>query len=372
MNAISSQINIPIARPEIGVEEQKAVLAVMQSGQLAQGSEVAHFEEEFARACGVKYAIAVSSGTTALHTALLAYGIGEGDEVITSSFSFIATANSILYTGARPVFVDIEPVTFNLDPALIEAAITPRTKAIMPVHLFGHPAPMYEIMDIAARHGLAIIEDACQAHLAEYNGRKVGSFGTGCFSFYPTKNMTSGEGGMLTTNEEQVAERARMFRAHGMRRRYYHEMLGYNYRMTDLHASIGRVQLQKLPGWNARRRENAAYLNGRLAELEAKVVTPMTRDNCTHAFHQYTVIVEESSPIKRDQLVTHLGEMGVGCGIYYPVPIHQQDVYLNLGYKTRLPVTEQAMGAVLSLPIYPSLTVEQLERIAGSVANLTR
>ncbi len=366
MTTFTSLPTIPIARPEIGLEEREAVLAVMASGQLAQGEEVARFEVEFAAACGVACAVAVSSGTTALHLALLAHGIGEGDEVITASFSFIATANSILYSGARPVFVDIEPATFNLNPALVEAAITPRTKAIMPVHLFGQPAPMDALKDIAQRHGLVIIEDACQSHLAEFQDQSVGSFGTGCFSFYPTKNMTSGEGGMLTTNDPQIADRAAILRAHGMRRRYYHDVLGYNFRMTNLHAAIGRVQLRRLVAWNQQRQANAHYLTRRLTELGAGVLTPTVREDCTHVFHQYTVRVKPG--VDRDSLVDRLNEQGVGCGIYYPVPIHRQTVYLEMGYRDELPLTEQAALEVLSLPVYPALTHEQLERIARAVA----
>ncbi len=362
---------IPIARPQIGPEEGQAVLAVMASGQLAQGEEVARFEAEFAAACGVRHAVAVSSGTTALHLALLAHGIGPRDEVITSSFSFIATGNSILYTGARPVFVDIEPDTFNLDPAQVEAAITPRTRAIMPVHLFGQAAPMAALSEIATRHGLSLIEDACQAHLAEFAGTKVGGFGTGCFSFYPTKNMTSGEGGMLTTNDPQIADRATIFRALGMRRRYYHDVLGYNFRMTNLHAAIGRVQLRNLAGWNEERRQNAAYLTARLLDLQARVVPPTIRPDCVHVFHQYTVRVAPDCAVNRDELVARLSEAGIGTGIYYPLPIHRQQVYLERGYSEQLPLTDQAALEVLSLPVYPGLSHEQLDRIAQAVATAT-
>ena len=286
---------------------------------MAQGQEVARFEADFARACGVRYAVAVSSGTAALHLALLAHGIGSGDEVITASFSFIATANSILYAGARPVFVDITPDTFNLDPAMVEAAITPHTRAIMPVHLFGQPARMDRLTEIARRHDLVIIEDACQAHLAEFGGQKVGSFATGCFSFYPTKNMTCGEGGMLTTNDQAIADKAVLLRAHGMRQRYYHETLGFNYRMTDLHAAIGRVQLGRLAGWNAQRQANAAYLDRRLFEFGARVERPVGAENCTHVYHQYTIRIQPDSPASRDQVRHILDEQGIGNGVYYPV-----------------------------------------------------
>ncbi len=255
---------VPISRPLIGEEEKNAVMDVLNSGMLAQGKRTAELEEAFAEICGVQHAVATSSGTTALHVALLAHGIGAGDEVITSSFSFIATANSILYTGAQPVFVDIDPETFNLDPSRIEEAITPRTKAIMPVHIFGQPCDMDAIMEIADRRGLLVIEDACQAHGAEYKGARVGSFGAGTFSLYPTKNITSGEGGIITTDDPDVAENCRVIRQHGMRQRYYHTELGFNFRMTDLHAAIGIEQCKKLEAFNAARIANARFYDATL------------------------------------------------------------------------------------------------------------
>ena len=252
---------IPIARPLIGEEEKYAVLEVLDSGMLAQGPRVKAFEEAFAEMCGVSHAVATSSGTTALHVALLAHGIGPDDEVITSPFTFIATANSILFTGARPVFVDIDPITFNLDPGALESAITPKTKAILPVHLFGLLAAMDKILEISAAHRLTVIEDACQAHGAEYQGRRAGSFGTGTFSLYPTKNITSAEGGMLTTNSDEIAAACRVIRQHGMVRSYHHDELGFNFRITDrVHAAIGLAQLGKLEKFNAARIANARIL----------------------------------------------------------------------------------------------------------------
>ena len=279
---------INIAKPQMGEEEKKAVMEVLDSGMIAQGPRVKAFEEAFASMCGVKHAVATTSGTTALHVALLAAGIGDGDEVITSPFTFIASANSVLYTGARPVFIDIDPVTYNLNPELIESAISPRTKAILPIHLFGLSCDMDPIMEIAKKHGFAVIEDACQSHGALYKGKRVGSFGTGAFSFYPTKNMTSAEGGMITTDDDVIDEKCRVIRQHGMRRRYYHDEIGYNFRMTDIHAAIGLEQLKKLESKNEQRRLNANFLSAHLMG----VGTPSIPDGCDHVFHQYTVRVQ--------------------------------------------------------------------------------
>lgn len=355
---------IPIARPLIGEEEKQAVLEVLESGFLAQGSRVQAFEEAFAQMCGVRYAVATSSGTTALHIALLAHGVGPGDEVITSPFTFIASANCALYVGARPVFVDIDPQTFNLDPAQIEAAITPRTRVIIPVHLYGLPCDMGPILDIARRYGLAVIEDACQAHKAEYRGKKVGSFGTGVFSFYPTKNITCGEGGMITTDDPEIAEKCRAIRQHGMRQRYHHDELGFNFRMTDVHAAIGLAQLRKLERFNRIRQANAQYLTEHLWG----VVTPYVPSDCTHVFHQYTIRVPGG---KRDALRAYLKERGIGSEIYYPVPIHQQRFYQDLGYDGHFPEAERAAGEVLSLPIHPALSHSDLEAIVAAVNEFT-
>jgi perosamine synthetase len=359
---------INMARPLIGDEEKEAVMAVLDSGQLAQGAVVAEFEQAFAGYCGVKHAIATSNGTTALHVALLAHEIGPGDEIITVPFTFIASANSVLYTGARPVFVDVGPVSYNINVDQVEAAITPRTKAIMPVDLFGNPAEMSRLTEIAERHGLAIIEDAAQAHGAEENGKRAGSWGTGCFSFYPTKNITTGEGGMVTTNDDAVADRARLIRAHGMRVRYYHEMMGYNFRMTNIHAAIGNAQLPKLERFNEARIANAAYLSERLDP--EKVLVPQVRPGTRHVFHQYTVRV--LPPLDRDDVRRQLAEKGVGSEVYYPVPVHRQQIYLDLGYGDQsFPESECAARQVLSLPIHPGLTREDLDTIAAAVNSLT-
>ncbi|HUS15046.1 MAG TPA: DegT/DnrJ/EryC1/StrS family aminotransferase [Chloroflexia bacterium] len=354
---------IPMAKPLIGDEEKEAVLRVLDSGGLAQGREVQRLEEGFAAVIGTKHAVATSNGTTALHVALLANGIGPGDEVITVPFTFIASANTVLFCGARPVFVDIEPDSFNIDPAQIGAAITSRTKAIMPIDLYGNPADMVAIMAIAAEHGLRVIEDACQAHGATIDGRCVGSFGTGCFSFYPTKNITTAEGGMITTDDDDVADQARLLRAHGMRKRYYHEMLGYNFRLTDVHAAIGVAQLPKLAGFTERRIANAAYLSAHLPAR--KVQVPVVRPGTRHVFHQYTVRV--LPPFERDEVRRRLAEAGIGSEVYYPVPVHQQQVYLERGYgECRFPETEAATAQVLSLPVHPSLTQGDLETIVAA------
>src|ERR1700694_4798247 len=313
---------IPIARPLIGAEEETAVLEVLRSGQLAQGERVAEFERRFAELCQVPQAVAVSSGTAALHLALIAHEIGYGDEVIPTPFSFAATANVILLVGATPVFVDIDPETCNIDPACIEAAITPRTKAIIPVHLYGNPCDMERLEAIVTTHHLALIEDACQAHGASIHGKPVGSFGTGCFSFYPTRNMTTGEGGMVTSGNPIIAERVRLRRSHGQQERYRHIALGFNLRMTDLQAAIGLAQLHKLEQFTEKRIANAAYLTGHLC---SSVQTPIVHSGYRHVFHQYTIRVPAEHD--RDAWVAHLKERGIGTGIHYPCTIHQQPFY---------------------------------------------
>jgi perosamine synthetase len=356
--------SISVAAPQIGDEERDAVLEVLRSGQLAQGPVVAAFEREFAAWCGAKYAIALNSGTAALHLLMLAHGVKEGDEVITSAFTFVASANAALFVGARPVFVDIEPETFCLDPSSVEAAITPRTRAIMPVDLYGHPAEIDSLREIADRHGLVLIEDACQAHGAEIGGRKTGALSVSAsFSFYPTKNMTTAEGGMVTTDDLGVAETVGILRQHGAANRYHHDVLGYNFRMTDIAAAIGRAQLAKVDRFNEIRRRNASVLNRGLAGV-AGVVTPVERSGYTHVYHQYTVRIERD----RDGFQERLRALGVGSAIHYALPVHRQPLYLGLGYETvSLPETERAAAHVLSLPVHPSLTDSDLDRILESV-----
>jgi perosamine synthetase len=355
---------IRIAQPMLSDDEKQAVQAVLDSGQLTQGPVVADLEARFAEWCGVRHAVAVSSGTAGLHLALLAQGIGPGDEVITAPFTFIASANAALYVGARPVFADVEAETFCIDPAAVEAAITPRTKAILPVHLYGHPAPMPELEAIAARHGLAIIEDAAQAHGAAINGHKVGSFGASAvFSLYPTKNMMAAEGGLITTNDDATAEKLRMLRSHGASKTYEHEILGYNFRLSDLHAAIGRGQLSRVDGFNAARRRNADVLTEGLTGLDG-VVTPVERSGYHHVFHQYTIRV----PSRRDELQKKLGERDVESRVYYPAPVHQQPLYRSLGYgAARFPVSEQLSEEVLSLPVHPGLNDDDVQRIIEAV-----
>jgi perosamine synthetase len=346
----------------MGDEEKTLVWSVLESGQLAQGERVREFEERFADFCGVPHAVATSSGTTALHLILAGLGIGPGDEVVTVAFTFTATASPILHVGARPVFVDVDPVRFTMDPEQFERAITSRTKAVIPVSLYGIPANMPAIGAIAERFGVRVVEDACQAHGAELDGRRSGNWGIGAFSFYPTKNMTTGEGGIITTDDPQLADRTRLLREHGMRERYRPEVLGYNFRMTDVHAGIGLAQLVKLPAANARRRQIAKRYS---SELRG-VATPQESPGSLHVYHQYTLRVP-----RRDEFAHRLRARGVGTNVYYPVPVHRQEPFKALGYDAfSLPVTERLCSEILSIPVYPSLTDEEVATIVGAV-NIT-
>jgi perosamine synthetase len=357
-------IEIPVAKPEIGEEEIQAVTRVLRSGMLAQGPEVAAFESEFSRQVveGAK-SIAVNSGTSALHISLLAAGIGPGDEVIVPSFTFAATANSVALTGATPVFADIEPNFYCLDPKAVEAAITPRTAAIMPVHLYGHPAAMDKFVEICSKYGLLLLEDAAQAHGASLNDRPVGTWGVaGSFSFYPTKNMTSGEGGMITTSDEEIARIVKLLRNQGQERRYENEIVGLNNRMTDIHAAIGRVQLAKLAQWNESRRANARYLTTHIQG----VITPQEAPGAIHVYHQYTIRVEE---MDRDAFAAELEKRGIGSGVYYPIPNHRLPAFDRT---LDLPITEHVARQCLSLPVHPSLQTFELERIVEAVNVVTK
>ena len=355
---------IPVSKPFIGDEEKQAVMDVLDSGYVVQGPRTKALEEAFANLCQTEYAVATSNGTTALHLALLAHDIGPGDEVITTAFTFIATVNTILLTGAKPVFVDIDEETFNLDPTLIEAAVTPKTKAIMPVHLYGYVCEMDAIQAIADRHGLAIIEDAAQAVGATYKGTPAGGFTTGCFSLYATKNVMSVEGGMITTHDAKVAEKARLLRSHGMKRRYYYDMLGFNFRMSDVHAAIGLTQMARLPAFNARRRANADFLRGRIESVQV----PKVRPEYEHVWHQFTVRINGGRD--RDAAVEMLRENGVGTGVFYPVPAHQHDYMHEHVGTVSLPVTEKLSQEVFSLPVHPQLSQADLDKIVTEVNKL--
>nr|WP_205708919.1 DegT/DnrJ/EryC1/StrS family aminotransferase [Kineococcus siccus] len=358
--------HIPLARPQIGAEEQAAVAAVLASGRLVQGSEVAAFEEEFcAQVVRGRRGVAVNSGTSALHVGLLALGVGPGDEVVVPSFTFAATANAVRLCGAVPVFADVDPATFCLDPAAVEAALTPRTRAVVPVHLFGHPADMTRIGALAAGHGLRVLEDAAQAHGAAWRGVQVGALGdAGAFSFYPTKNMTSGEGGMLTTAAADVERTARLLRNQGMEERYRNEIVGLNYRMTDLHAAIGRVQLRRLAGWTESRRRNAAALTAALTDLATPgIVLPRSADGAEPVWHQYTLRVRTG----RDAFVEELARRGVGAAVYYPAGVHRLPAHADGLVPNPLPHTDTAAAEVCSVPVHPGLAGDDVARVADAV-----
>jgi dTDP-4-amino-4,6-dideoxygalactose transaminase len=358
---------IPIARPDIGPEEIDAVSEVLRSGMIAQGRQVKAFEDAWAEAVGVRQAVAVGNGTLALMAIFAGIGLGPGDEVITVSHTFAATANAILSTGATPVFVDIEPDTWLIDAKRIERAITPRTRAICPVHLFGLVADMDMIRAIADRHGLIVVEDACQAHGATYRGRVAGSFGHGAFSLYATKNLTTAEGGLVTTDDDALADWLRLYRNQGMRARYQFEMLGFNFRLTDIAAAIGLVQLAKLGRNTERRRAIAAAYDAAFADLPVRL--PVTPEGRTHVFHQYTLSVGPA----RDAIVADLRAAGITAETYYPVPVHRQPYILERGLHADLPVTDAASATTLSLPMFPGLTdAEQAQVIEAVRTAVTR
>jgi dTDP-4-amino-4,6-dideoxygalactose transaminase len=344
-------------------EIDEAVIRVLESSQFVLGKEVAAFEEDFAAYCGSKHALGVNSGTSALHLALLAAGIGPGDEVITTAFTFVATVAAIEYTGARPVLVDIEPASFNLDPARIEAAITPRTRAIMPVHLYGQPADMDPIMEIARRRNLIVIEDAAQAHGAEYKGRRAGSIGhLGCFSFYPGKNLGAyGEGGLATTDNPEYARTIRMLRDWGAERKYQHVLKGYNYRLEGIQGAILRVKLRHLEGWTEARRAHARRYNELLESSNVQI--PEEMPYARHVYHVYAV----RTPA-REVLQQALNAQGIQTNIHYPIPIHLLPAHADLGYyRGDFPQAEAAADQVLSLPMFPELTDEQIATVAAAV-----
>ncbi len=356
-------MQISIARPVIGEAEKQAVMSVLDSGQLVQGAEVEKFEQEFAGYHGARYGIATTNGTTSLMAVMMAHGIKPGDEVIIPSFSFFATASAVLSVGAIPVFADIDPDSFCLSPAAAEAAITPKTVAIMPVHLYGHPADMPAFEAICQKHGLALLEDAAQAHGAKIGDTFVGNYGSASFSFYPSKNMTSGQGRIVLTNDEDICRKLRIVRNQGMNQQYHHEMVGYNFRMTNILAAIGRVQLAQLSDWTQSRIANAHYFNENLTTVQ----TPSTTPGYTHVYHQYTVRTKDG--MDRNDVVKRLNEQGIGARVYYPAPIHHQPVFEQ--YKELdLPETQKATTQVLSLPVHPMLTDEERQYIVDKVNKL--
>ncbi|PSP55921.1 aminotransferase DegT [Halobacteriales archaeon QS_1_67_19] len=357
--------DVPIADPDLGEREIEGVVEVMESGMIADGPEVREFESEFADYCEADHGIATSNGTTALHAAFEALEIGEGDKVVTSPFSFVASANAIRLAGAEPVFADIDPDTFDLDPTAVEEAVRREddVAAIVPVHIYGLPAEMDRLLNIADDNDLAVVEDAAQAHGAEYRGRRVGSFGdAACFSFYPTKNMTTGEGGMITTDRDDVAERAESYINHGRPPEggYEHVRLGHNFRMTSMAAAIGRAQLDRLPRYNEARRSNAAYLSDALED--ADVVAPTEPDERRHVYHQYTIKTDD-----RAKLADHLEDAGVGTGVYYPTPIHEQPAYESVEHSA--PVAERTAEQALSLPVHPNVSERDLRTIAAAITD---
>jgi perosamine synthetase len=359
-------MQIPIAKPYIGEEEKRAVLEVLESGQLSQGPRVAEFERAFAAYAGARFGVATCNGTAALTCALMAHGIGPGDEVIVPSFSFFATASSVLGVGATPVFADIDPETFCLSPESAEERITARTRAILPVHLYGHPADMPRFEALCGRHGLLLLADAAQAHGTAIAGRGVGSWGTACFSFFPSKNMTTTAGGMVLTGDEQTYRRLRLVRHQGMETRYEHEALGLNFRMTDLEAAIGLVQLGRLPAWLDARAENARFYDRHITRL----LTPTSAPGVSHAYHQYTVRVPPG--LDRDTVVRRLNERGIEARVYYAKAIHQQPVFANEPSMRdlALPETERAAREVLSLPVHPFVTAQERAYVVREVNGL--
>jgi len=347
---------IPLAKPQISWRERSAVIKVLKSSSLAQGPEVMAFEKEFSKIVGDRDCVAVNSGTSALHLSLIALGITENDEVIVPSFTFAATANVVALVGAKPIFIDIDPKTYCMDPTAMAKAITKKTKAVIVVHLYGLPANMNQIMQIANKNSLYVVEDAAQAHLASINNQNVGTYGdAAAFSFYPTKNMTSGEGGMIVLKNSTNARLCRLLRNQGMETRYQNEIVGFNLRMTDIHAAIGRCQLKKLSEATDKRIKNAQFLS---SNLNCDTL-PFVPEGYKHVYHQYTVRIV----IKRDTFSKLLREKGVGNDVYYPTPVHRLP---SFNFKIKLPNTISASKEVLSLPIHPSLSKRQLRKIVDS------
>jgi perosamine synthetase len=364
---------IPISTVIIPPETEGLVQEVLRSGMLTQGPMVARFEQRFAALTGVRHAIAVNNGTTALVAALQVLGLESGDEVLTSPFTFVATLNAILEAGATAVFADIRDDDFCLDPAAVEAAIGPRTKVVMPVHLYGQCADMQSLAPLTARHGLHLVEDSAQAHAASVGQRKAGSFGLGCFSFYGTKNVTTGEGGMITTSNDELADRLRVLRNQGMRQRYVYEMAGHNYRLTDLQAAMAIPQLAHLEETTAKRRANAQHLINGLADLRG-LRLPRQLPGRGHVWHQFTVLITDESPVDRDEFVALLTERGVGNGIYYRKLVFDYECYRdNPRVKVaEVPVAASVTGRVVSLPVHPALSTDELDTVVATVHDLMK
>jgi len=365
---------IPINLPKIGEEEVQAVVKVLRSGMLTSGlgagPMVTEFEKNFAKFAGVKHAVAVNTGTAALHSAVVASGVKQGDEVILPSFTFVATAEAVVLAGGKPAFADIDAQTYNLSPSAVEKSITKNTKAILPVDLYGFSADMKSMREIAAKHGLALVEDAAQAHGATYAGKPAGTFAdAACWSLYASKNMTTGEGGIITTDNDQIAETLRMIRTHGEKAKYSSLMLGTNYRMSEVQAAIGNVQLQKLPSFVAKRRQNAQQLT-KILEKSSRLILPWESKDRQHSWYLYTARLKDGTETERNKIVEELKKKGIGAEVYYVNPVHQMPFYRENFGSTKLPETDKASKQVFSLPIHPGVKAEQVDYIGKTVLNL--
>lgn len=365
---------IPINKPEIGEEEIQAVVKVMRSGMLTsglgQGPEVTQLEQNFAKLCGAKHAVAVNTGTAALHSAVMACGVKHGDEVILPSFTFVATAEAVVLAGGKPVFADIDPETYDLSPAAVEKSLTKKTKAVLPVDLYGFSADMKPLREIAEKHGLALIEDAAQAHGATYAEKPAGSFSdAACWSFYPSKNMTTGEGGLVTTSSDEMDDTLRMIRTHGEKAKYASLILGSNYRMPEMQAAIGNVQLKKLPGFVAKRRQSAQQLT-RILQKSPRLTLPYETKERLHSWYLYTARLKDGGETERNKLLEELKKRGVGAEAYYVNPVHQMPFYRENFRSAKLPETDSASKQVFSLPIHPAVTAEQVDYIGETLLSL--
>lgn len=363
-------MKISIAHPATGKEEIEAVREVLASGMLAQGPVVAEFERMFEKYCEVPHAIAVNNGTAALHAALAAAGIGPGDEVIVPSFSFIASATCVNMCGGKPIFADVDDKMFSINPEKVKEAISSKTKAVIGVHLYGQPCDVQALTEICRDHNLKFIEDAAQAHGACYKGVRVGGFGdAACFSFYATKNMTTGEGGMITTNDASYAKKVRQFINHGQSQKYIHTLLGYNYRMTDICGAIGLVQLKNLDKNNLQRNINAKIYTNRINV--SGLTTPEARPDCYHVYHQYVLKISPDFALTREEFMKHLEECGIGSAVHYPIPIHKQPLYSNDQNYNHCPISTELSECVMSIPVHPLVTQEQANFICKTINEMS-